>query len=620
MGANQSQAVDSSANDDVDRACIADGAWNASAPVGSTLTDDVSPTSRAWGKPRQGIPLSRRTVATGVVGALFVLGGSLIQPGRSAGQQPPEGADAAAKGAPADRQASAEPLSVKYRFIEKYALDTDPARHDSQYMVASKDTIRTQTEKPQGAPDRTEHIYQTIYTEAPLQVNKLGEVIEAMRRYDSFRLVKGSSQLPSYNPPILEGLTISWKLAPGKTPQVLSLNDNRSLRQLEYEATVDQLFLPRLTAILPRTPIRVGDTWRILRQAGQTLVGRLPEAGEYALDGTLTEVRRAASGTTLTAVFELAGQIELEEGPGEVKAQIHFVFDLPVVAPPSTEPGAAPKPAAAATADTAANRKQEVVEARGRISRVLMGRSLVSSIPGEDRLKRFMSRELNLERRPLPTTSATPGGRGTPLERPSAPTIADEAHAWLVYDDPQGRFHFSHPQELRLDPGQLMDPNSVGLVDRQPMGDTVLFIQYQPKSSDPARDRQLRDPEYHRRNFQSTWEKRRSQIVPGSSGWLPEAEWKADKRRVYRIEAALKQTDTDAGAAPRVYCDYYLVLFATNQSIAVTAMTVQDPHVNFRKQVEDVIRNFEFGPSKGRAPIAAPTASPARPAPANAPQ
>jgi hypothetical protein len=533
------------------------------------------------------------------------------------GQQPPGGGDAAAKGAPVDPQASAEPLSLKYRFIEKYALDTDPTRHDSQYMVASMDTIRTETEKPQGAPDRTEHIYQTIYTEAPLQVNKLGEVIEAMRRYDVFQLVKGSSPLPPYNPPILKGLTISWKLAPGKTPQVLSLTDKRPLRQLEYEAMIDQLFIPRLMAILPRTPIRVGDTWRILRQAGQTLLGRLPEAGEYALDGTLTDVRRAASGTTLTAVFEIAGQIELEEGPGDVKAQIHFVFESSVPAPPPTDSGAAPKPAAAATADTAADRKHGIVEARGRISRVLMGRSLVSSIPGEDRLKRFMSRELNLERRPLPLdTPTTPGAIGTPLERPATPPIADHDHSWLVYDDPQGRFHFSHPQELRLDPGGLMDSNAVGLVDRQPMGDTVLFIRYQPKTGDDARDLQLRDPEYHRRVFQSTWEKRRGQIVPGSSGWLPEAEWKAEKRRVYRIEAALKQTDTEPGAAQRVYCDYYLVLFATNQSIVVTAMTVQDPHLNFRKQVEEVIRNFEFGASKGRAPIA----SPARPAPASGPQ
>jgi hypothetical protein len=95
--------------------------------------------------------------------------------------------------------------------------------------------------------------------------------------------------------------------------------------------------------------------------------------------------------------------------------------------------------------------------------------------------------------------------------------------------------------------------------------------------------------------------------------WLPEAEWTPLKRKVYRIEAALipDKSDSPAPAGGRIYLDYYVVQFARNQIMKVTAMTTRDPHLKFREMAEDIIKSFDFGPSDGSAASAsAPTAAP----------
>ena len=91
----------------------------------------------------------------------------------------------------------------------------------------------------------------------------------------------------------------------------------------------------------------------ITRQAGRALLGiSVPEDGNFQLEGTLVEVRKATSGTTLTAVFEIAGDLDLAEGKGAIKARVEFAF----ATPPATSPPAATAPAPAATAKRAASR------------------------------------------------------------------------------------------------------------------------------------------------------------------------------------------------------------------------------------------------------------------------
>ncbi len=112
------------------------------------------------------------------------------------------------------------------------------------------------------------------------------------------------------------------------------------------------------------------------------------------------------------------------------------------------------------------------------------------------------------------------------------------------------------------------DPNIVGLVDRQFRGSYSLVFHLLPKEANPERERQIRDPDFHRRTLFASWEKRspggrsRSRRLATGSGLAPA------KRKVYRIEAATKQPGADANGQ-RLYCDYYLVLFTTNQTVVV---------------------------------------------------
>jgi hypothetical protein len=522
--------------------------------------------------------------------------------------------------APADRvqdsvPASAEALSERYRFIEKYSVNPEPDRPEllSQYRIGILETQKTEREKPQGAPERFQFSHVTTYTERPAQVGKLGEVISAVRRYDTFRIKEMAATQPSKKRPF-EGLTILYQRRTGKEPLFLSLSGDRPLREFECSAMNKQIFVPQLTTLFAPTPQRVGDTWRISRQAMQCLVNEVPDTEDYEMNGRLIEVRKTGTGTSLTAVIGISGQMNLSHGKSVLNAQIHFVFEpTPAVAPP-LDAGASRKPAESAAVKARNKRDAGIINARGRISRVLM--AWVASTPLEDddgRLKQTDTYELDLERRVAPVTSDATGTQNTLLTIPDPLPSADESNSWVLYEDPHGRFHFRHPQELRLEP-RLADPDNIGLVDQQLRGSDSLAISLVPKEASPERARQNRDPDFHRRNLYSMWEKQKRDMVRGSTGWLPDAEWTPLKRKVYRIEAALRQSGPDAGTAPRIYCDYYLVLFTTNESIVVTAMTVQDPHIVYRNQAEDVIKNFQFGTADAAPkPAAAPSAPPETP-------
>ena len=143
--------------------------------------------------------------------------------------------------------------------------------------------------------------------------------------------------------PFFEGLTILYKLQPGQKPLILNLTDDRPLREFEYSRITTQVFLPRLTALLPPTPRLVGDTWPIPAKAAQSLVGEMPSAEDYEMTGTLIEVRKAETGTALTAVIGISGQMNLSTGLSSLNAQIHFVFNPVAAVLPAAGSGATPK-------------------------------------------------------------------------------------------------------------------------------------------------------------------------------------------------------------------------------------------------------------------------------------
>ena len=169
-------------------------------------------------------------------------------------------------------------------------------------------------EKPQGAPDRAEISRQTIYTERPSRSASSARLTSAVRRYDRFSLKDpGSDRV--YNPPLFKGVTVWIKRQAALKPQVLSLTADRPLRKFEFSGLTKQVIVPQLVALLPRMPMRVGDSWSIERPVARFLVSELPDEADYELTGKLVEVRKAASGPGLTAIIGVSGQMNLSTRP-----------------------------------------------------------------------------------------------------------------------------------------------------------------------------------------------------------------------------------------------------------------------------------------------------------------
>jgi hypothetical protein len=532
-------------------------------------------------------------------------------------------AEAPTRVAPAE--GSAQPLSLRYRFLERYGLAEDLGRPDLvvQYRVGSIETVRSELERARGAPERREITYRTIYTERPARLGRLGEVIDTVRRYDVFR-ADGAAQADPRMASFLRGLRLWYHPRAGALPELISLTTNRSIRQLEYDAVLGQIFFPRLTAVLPLRPVRVADTWPISRPAARALLGKVPDAGDFQLEGSLVKVDKTGEGTSLTATIDITGELSFEEGEGAVRARLSFVFE-PVPAAPagmlreSSDPSGRGKTA----------RDRDIIEARGYIAKVIM--SLRKTLPrGEDgRLQEIQTGELQLQRRRMPVQQSDPETLSIP--DPVKPPIADEMNSWVLFDDPEKRFHLRHPQDLVL--LDSMQSGEVHLANRRANGSTdFLRITPVPREEDAALDRSRSDPQTFVRKLKDLWAREGYQLVDGPVGWLPDQDWEPKKRRVYLLETAIKP-DREAAAvrnAARFYLDAYLVVFTRGDCFYVYATTDRDDQVAFRNQAEGVIRSLELGPSppamagaSGQPvpdrPLATPS-SPERPAPPAVPR
>ena len=203
--------------------------------LGPTGNGGVGRTSRRAADAPRDVAGGRRAVI-GLLGAMIVLGAGLLPPNRSRAQEAPAKAEAPKESEPAKQdQEAVEPLSVRYRFIETYSDEEKPARPDmiGPYQVGSLETVQFEDEKPQGAPDRNEGTIQVIYTERPAKVTKLGEVTDLIRYYDEFR-PGGTFNAVRATPPLVKGLTLWCRLHKGGTPEIMSLTDQRPLREEEF--------------------------------------------------------------------------------------------------------------------------------------------------------------------------------------------------------------------------------------------------------------------------------------------------------------------------------------------------------------------------------------------------
>jgi hypothetical protein len=502
---------------------------------------------------------------------------------------------------PAAPPAATEGLSVRYRFQERYALAEDAAKPGllNQYYVGTRETIKITTDKPKGAPDVQQSMLQTVYTERAAKLSGDGSVGEVIRRFDRFNF-KSTLDIPTTKTKWLEGLTVLYRPPQNRLePRTLSLTPERQIRQREYDAITVQTFVPALRSIFPPVARRQGDRWEVSLQGARALTGEIPISDGFDLTAELLTVRKNESGTGMTAEISVKGQFEVMEGSAAINAEVRFLFEP---SPIATRSGGERLGGDPANKSSAPGRVESQYDANGFISGLRMAYEKVMPQPRSDgRIKRSVRRELVLARQTTPPQGVSPGLLEIPNPMPE-PTMQN---SWLTYDDPQRRFHFRYPQELRLKPPAPDEP--VELYHRFSERDSdSIVIGLVPKGKDPQQDRLAADPEHERKLLTDQWDKEKQEYVMNPSGWLPEAEWTTPtlRRRVNRFEAALKRADDVGPGAQggRVYYDQYIVQFSRNEVLKVVAMTTQDPHLKFRAAAEQVIRSFEFGPSEGTSP------------------
>ena len=157
------------------------------------------------------------------------------------------------------------------------------------------------------------------------------------------------------------------------------------------------------------------------------------------------------------------------------------------------------------------------IDAKGFISKLRLAQGMTLPQPeGDGRLKQSISRELVLERR---TSSLADGTESALLPLPPTSPTPDAANTWLLYDDPEGRFHFRHPQELQVT--RVYPEGGVDLLDRRPDGQDVLQITLVPKTQDPERDRLAADPIQQKKLLEDEWKRRGEKVVARPLG-LPQ--------------------------------------------------------------------------------------------------
>jgi hypothetical protein len=527
-------------------------------------------------------------------------------------------ADEATGAIPASDQA----LSARYRFSEVYGVEEDAAHPEviTTYQVGVKLTSKTVTERREGAPVREEITQSVWYTERSAKVGRLGDVVEAMRRYDRVDLGKPAATRPP-KPPLFEGLTIWYQRRAAQEPLILSLTENHPLRELEYNGITRQIFLPQLTSFLPMTPVRVGDSWKIPLKSAHCLVIEQPEQEDYEMRATLSEVRKAPTGTTLIAMIGVTATLSLPiNGPCATNAVIEFSFEPPVAVPPAAGSISGDKADEPATRPAPAKRSDVgVVDARGRITNVRMATAATTPLPESDgRLKQTITYEVLMRRRALPADYA-------PLILPEPRPTPTEANSWLIVDDPAGRIHLRHPQELKIQPSE---PDTLDFAaDERPDGGRDAFvIQFPPGPEDPQGEARFRNTDAFRRTIEKDWAQKKYETVLGPQGWLPEADWPGLK--VYRKELAVKTSTTPVAGknVPRIYLDYYLVLGKRNECLHVWSMTNGEDQAAVRKVAESMIKSIQFGAEPARAVGAEPAGAPAgappesRPAGAGSPR
>ncbi len=439
------------------------------------------------------------------------------------------------------------------------------------------------------------------FVERTGKAGKLGEAPDLIRRYDAV-IFKDVVQARALSPPLLQGLTIWYRNRPPLKAEIISLTADRSLREDEFNMIQSDVNLPALTSFFSPVGRRVGETWEILPSAVQAVSGNPPNEEGYEMTGTLKKVSKSADGASLVAEIGVAGHFGVLRDPCAFNASIEFTF----------VPQGVSIPKAVAKKEQAS----KTVEATGSIKLALLSFVRVADVPETDgRLKHRVTIELIMERRPLAPQPGERGEPSAPLELQPVPKATEE-NSWITYDDPLGRFHFRHPQELLLTPTRLSDLHTLELTDIRPAGNAVVGLVLPENRGNAERDLLFHDAKHFQQVLEREAAKGPDHTTWGTIGWLEDEDWKTRKRKVFRMEGAVRG-DEDA---PTVYVDFYLVNeINSSRSFKITAwMGREGGHLAFRKDVEDIIRSFQWSPAEKRP--SPPSTAPGRRRRQRAPQ
>lgn len=457
----------------------------------------------------------------------------------------------------------AHDLTTRYRFIEIYTVQDAraPVGSIGVYRVAYRLKENQSIDQAGGTPKRTERTRQAVYTERAAAVSPVdGKITDLVRQYESVKIV------PDPGVKALEKLPIWYKTVPDDDPILYSLAAGKSLTDADYRLATADILLPELGHdLLPPTPLRVGDTWRVSPEAAEDLLGQ--RVAEGALTGRLAEVKIPEPGKPArVAVLDLSGKVTTEEGSTQVHAQVSFAFNAPAVA-----------------AEDAA------IEARGAIVKLALAQtSTAPASPRDERLKINRKRELVVERK---------RGEGVPLAIPATPPKLTPENSWLAYVDRAGRFSFRHPQSMKVTsedqlngPGGAADPDSVYLIDVRPdAGDRpdLVKLSFVPRA--PGR------PDDFFKGLKEKWQQAdQVEILPGATQLLPVGEW--PEARAHRTELAVKQ---NSNRGIRVHIYGYVLQFKRDAALTVEASTTQEAPSTFRKSVEGMLKTFRPEASTG---------------------
>jgi len=462
--------------------------------------------------------------------------------------------------------------SVRYRFIESYRPPDAANSEDGigAFRVALIETIDTQIESAQAAPERSRVEYAARYVARPATVGgaQREQVSALMRRYEQVRVRRdGQIQEDPLGPTALADHELYLIDRGGPAPETLWLDPNRPLTQRQFRfVAYQQTYVPRLSGLIPNLYKGIGDEWYIDTSAAEALLGN--RILEGTLKGMLTEIRDEPDGVTRRAIIRVTGaEVQTLTSVVSVNARLEFVFE---------------EPEDEALANRGPGFTARGIDARGAIVKLRLAQREYTDLAGSTGLptRGVRERKLILERRLRLEGQQPPSV-------PDPPPAPNPDNSWVLYRDPDDRFQFRHPQQF-LAPPTSGGQAGIQLLRPHPRlaGPDEMYVEFVPQDRTP-------EDEFVRTLVEG-FRAAGVQVGTPNAGALPEADWPG--RRVYRVELPLTYVPSSFTESGRAYLFAYLVRFSRDATLYLRATTTQLDPLAFRDELEQILRTAELDP------------------------